>query len=800
MDSIMKKISLIFFLTFFYLSLLGCEEQRKGLFLERGIALFDQGKYKESKLEIKSAIQEDPLIAESYYYMALLNEKGKNYKAMRANLLETVKLAPEKTKAQIKLSKVQVFYNELDDASERIKIILDKNPDQLDALAIKASILIRQKRSDEALAIIDEILQKDANNVEAVSLKVVMLIKQKLPDEASALLNPFLQTHNDNLSLHLLKIQIDSLKDDIDAVVADYEELLTIKPDNVPLKFALAKTYQKANKPQKAENILNALITKEPDLMSAKIALLNLIYTSDKEKAFSTSDTFVKTHKNDYKKILLLSKWLSSKNKKNKVQEVLKSALTNSNISDKDKVSLQLLLAQMAFESKNTTEALSYIDKTLDDNPEDNNAKILKSTIHISLNEFSAAKKLLKEVLWQQPKNDAALSQLGKINVINGDLDKAIINYETALKINPQNLQALNFIVNKESSEGHTPYAIEILERALRFQPYNLKLLTQLVELNIKENQFDIANKHINTIQTQKNGIFLAAFLRGNILQYQKKYSEAISAYKSLLEKAPWLKDALTNLAECYSQLNQQSNLLVYLDTLIKNNPDNISPFIIKSQLLSGRKKYNKAITVLTQVLDQKNIKDIAIYTELGRLYRINGNIEKEQEIYLKGLKTNPDSIKLMLSLASSYESKQAYDEAVKLYEKIIFINPRHNVSRNNLATLLLDQYGKDEDIEKAVQVTQSFKQSKHPFFLDTYGWGQLKSNEIEHALSIFKKVILLAPDIPVFRYHLAVAYNEVGNDMSAISELKQALYLGKGNNFEEKVLIEKLLAKLNGR
>jgi len=796
----MKKISSIFFLTFFYLSLLGCEEQRKGLFLERGIALFDQGKYKESKLEIKSAIQEDPLIAEPYYYMALLNEKGKNYKAMRANLLETVKLAPEKTKAQIKLSKVQVFYNELDDASERINIILAKTPDQLDALAIKASILIRQKQNNEALAIIAEILQKDANNVEAVSLKIVMLIKQNLPDEASALLNPVLQTHNDNLSLHLLKIQIDSLKNDIDAVVADYEELLIIKPDNVPLKFALAKTYQKANKPQKAENILNALITKEPDLMSAKIALLNLIYTSDKEKAFSTSDTFVKTHKNDYKKILLLSKWLSSKNKKNKVQEVLKSALTNSNISDKDKVSLQLLLAQMAFESKNTTEALSYIDKTLADNPEDNNAKILKANIHISLNEISDAKKLLKEVLWQQPKNDKALSQLGKTNVIDGDLDKAIINYETALKINPQNLQALNFIVNKESSEGHTAYAIEILERALRFQPYNLKLLTQLVELNIKENQFDIANKYINTIQTQKNGIFLSAFLRGNILQYQKKYSEAISAYKSLLEKAPWLKDALTNLAECYSQLNQQSNLLVYLDTLIKNNPDNISPFIIKSQLLSGRKKYNKAITVLTQVLDQKNIKDIAVYTELGRLYRINGNIEKEQEIYLKGLKANPNSIKLMLSLASSYESKQAYDEAVKLYEKIIFINPRHNVSRNNLATLLLDQYGKDEDIEKAVQVTQSFKQSKHPFFLDTYGWGQLKSNEIEQALSIFKKVILLAPDTPVFRYHLAVAYNEVGNDMSAISELKQALYLGKGNNFEEKVLIEKLLAKLNGR
>ena len=163
----------------FCLVILGCEEQRKGQFLEQGIVFFDQGNYKEAELEIKSAIQEDPSVSEPYYYMALLNEKAKKYKAMKANLLETVKLDPEKIKARLKLGKVYLLFNEIDNASKEIESVLVKNPEQLDALSIKASILIRQKKTEDALIIIDNILKKDPAHIEAISLKVVVLMRKK---------------------------------------------------------------------------------------------------------------------------------------------------------------------------------------------------------------------------------------------------------------------------------------------------------------------------------------------------------------------------------------------------------------------------------------------------------------------------------------------------------------------------------------------------------------------------------------------------------------------------------------------
>ena len=791
---------LAIFIVFICLTTLGCEEQIKGQYLEKGIVYFDQGKYKESELEIKNAIQEDPSVSEPYYYMALLNEKGRKYKAMKANLLKTVELAPENITAKLKLSKVYVLFNDVDNASNELENILLNDPKQLDALAIKASILIRQKKIDEALLIIDDILVNNPDHIEALSLKVVVLIRKKSFDEALLTLTPAIQKHSENISLHLLKIQLNSLLNNVEAVVADYEKLVQLKPDNVQLKLSLAKVYQKANKPQKAEETLTALVAQNPDLIRLKIALLDFIFETNEEKAVLQADEFLSKDQDKYKNIVILSKWLLGKNRANKAQDTIKSAIANEAISDEDKKALKLLLAKMEFEKKKFTEALSYIDNVLSLDGDNADAKVLKAQVQVVMGQYDKASILLKEILWQQPKMDKAMSLLGRVNEAQGDVDKAIVNYQNALKLNPRNLQALNFLVSKEVVEGHAAYAIELLERALRLLPSNVMILLKLVELNINEQKWDVATQYIKKIKLQKNGILIAEFMQGKVLQQQEKYAEALVSYKKLLDKAPWIKDALSGVVECYTYLNQQEKAKIYVDELINNHSNIVFPYIVKSQLLSIDNLPKQAISLLSSVLEQDKLKYSAIYIELARLYKIIGDKENEQNIYVEALKIWPNDIELMLHLASFFEGIQEVDKAVRLYESILQVNPMHGVSKNNLATLLLDFYGEEKDINKAVQMVSSFKQAKQPYFLDTYGWAKLKSGKIEKALSIFKQVTILAPNVPVFRYHLAVAYNTLGDQISASSELKQALYLGKGKNFPESGLIKKLLAELKNK
>jgi tetratricopeptide (TPR) repeat protein len=797
----MRKKNIFLKFTFiFFISLIGCNNNDaadEGGFLEKGVALFEQGEFDKARLEIKNAIKKNPGAAEPYYYLALLNEKGRKFKAMKSNLIKAIKLDPEHIKSRLKLGKVYLLFNELDDASKEVDYVLIKEPGHLDALSLNASILVRQEKFKEALAIIDGILEKDANHVDALSLKIVLLMKEEAFDEALAILSPAIQNDEKNITLHLLKTQLDSKKNDTNALIEDYEKLIEFKPDDIYIKYALAKVYIKSNKGEKAEEILRKLVQDNPDLIDAKLGLLEYLYKIDVNKATDQLNIYIEEYKNDYAVLIKFSNWLIAKKRTERALEILNTAVTQDDINQQDKATINLILSKIELSNRRFDNGLAYIEKIIKEDASNFDAKLLKAEVFFAIGNYEAASQLVEEILLQQPNMDKALSLLGNIELIHGNMDKANANFNEALKLNPANLVALKFLVARATSEEHIDYGIEILERALRLSPAKLTILIKLIELNIDEKNWDKANKYIDIIKQLKNGSLYAQYYSGRIFQRQNKNKEAVVIYKEILTNYPGLKDALVGMAESYSALNQQSKMHKYLDGVIESHPNIIYPYILKSQLLSLDKQNSKAVTLLNNAIQIHEIKHASLFIELARQYAILGKKDDEYKTYVEALNYSSGNIKVLLLLASFYEKNNELDKAVEQYDKVLQINPEQKIAKNNLASIIIDHYGKPEDIEKAVQLTETFKQSNQAYFLDTYGWAQLKNGDINKALSIFKKVVLLDPDVPVFRYHLAVAYYTQGDTFSAVSELKQALYLGKGKVIPEKVLIEELLAKI---
>jgi len=795
----MIKKKLLFKLIFILsIGISGCSNDAEdGDYFKKGVVLYEQGEYDRARLEIKNAIKKNPGNAEAFYYLALLNEKGRKFKAMKSDLLKSIKLDPDNIDVRLKLSKVYILFNELDLALDEVKIVLIKDPGQLDALSLNASILVRQGEVAEALTIIDEVLQKDPNHIDALSLKVVLLMKDESFDEAASILIAAIQRDEENISLYLLKIQLDNKRNDVNELVKDYEKLLELKSDDVYVKYALSKAYLKANERQKAEKILTQLVNDSPDLIDAKLALLDFYYMADVDKAEKQLNIFIDQTGDNYGVVIKIANWLIGKGRADRAVEILKTVVSQENISQKDKATINLILAKIEISNKRFEQGSVYIEKILTGDPSNFDAKLLKAEVFFANGSYDDSKVLVEEMLWQKPKMDLAISLLGRINLIQGNLDKADANFKDALKINPVNSSALKFIVAKSISEEHVDYGIEVLERALRYSPVKVPLLIKLIELNIDEENWDKANQYINIIKQQNNGQLYGQFFKAKIFQKQNKSQEAVVIYKEILKKYPSLKDALVGMAESYSVLNQQLVMIDYLNEVVENNPNIIFPYILKSQLLSLDKQNVKAVKLLENFLTAQKINHAQVYIELARQYAILGNKEAEYTTYIKALNYNPEDIDLLLRLASFYEKDSQFTQAVDEYEKIIQLNPRQNVARNNLASILIDHYGKPEDLERVVLLTETFKQSKQPYFLDTYGWSQLKNGNIDKAFKVFKKVVLLDPDVSVFRYHLAVAYSMQGDDMAAELELKQALYLGKGKAFPEKALIEKMLVKI---
>jgi len=257
----------------------GCQDsrQRAEEREKHGIELFENGKYKKAALEFNSALKEDGTLATTYYYLALLNEKNRKYEAMKSNLIQAVKFAPEHIDARIKLGRTYLLFNDLEAALIESDEILKLSNDNADGLLLKAAVFIKQDKQGDALTLIEEVLQKQPDYVEAISLKALVLMQNEQFDSALMLVNPAIDSGVDDISLHLLKIQLDAKQKNIDAVIEDYERLAKLYPDNKEFKFALAKIYTQANRKQDAENLLREMVNAEPLEIQPKLILLDFL-------------------------------------------------------------------------------------------------------------------------------------------------------------------------------------------------------------------------------------------------------------------------------------------------------------------------------------------------------------------------------------------------------------------------------------------------------------------------------------------------------------------------------------------
>lgn len=94
------------------------------------------------------------------------------------------------------------------------------------------------------------------------------------------------------------------------------------------------------------------------------------------------------------------------------------------------------------------------------------------------------------------------------------------------------------------------------------------------------------------------------------------------------------------------------------------------------------------------------------------------------------------------------------------------------DAAANNLASLLTDQFRSAENLKKAQVLAKRFKKSTEPYYMDTYAWVNVQLGEFEEAELMLLKVVVKAPNVAVFNYHLGALYNKQANTAEATKYL----------------------------
>ncbi|MDP4178882.1 MAG: tetratricopeptide repeat protein [Bacillota bacterium] len=206
--------------------------------------------------------------------------------------------------------------------------------------------------------------------------------------------------------------------------------------------------------------------------------------------------------------------------------------------------------------------------------------------------------------------------------------------------------------------------------------------------------------------------ILLIAFLIYSKRDYYY-YSKAIKCYskRDFSESIKWLEKAYS-LKKCSKKIKMLYGFLLLRDRQLDKAEEVITPLLneninnderlkLKSYLaliIWQRGNLDEAILRFEEIL--KGFKTTIIYSNLGYLLLIKGDIERAYDVNLEAYEFNDLDFGVMDNLGCTYYYREEYEKAKGIYEKLIPKNPQFPDAYYNYALVSLSLGDKEKALD----------------------------------------------------------------------------------------------------
>jgi len=266
-----------------------------------------------------------------------------------------------------------------------------------------------------------------------------------------------------------------------------------------------------------------------------------------------------------------------------------------------------------------------------------------------------------------------------------------------------------DFYYLKALRSGNPSAQISILERAVRLNSYSSRYRIDLSLAYFLRVQDELAKPAEN----QDQNLIIGSVQ--NAINYLKGAKLDGTTIKGAIEISPNWVFAWENLATIYREIINLAG---------------------SSAIDWGISSFEKAIN-----LEPKNP---VLYTELGKLYLVKGDLEKAEEEFKIAIDSKGDYLDARIQDALISEQKENTEEATKKIEEIVTNYPLSVEARFQLGRLYFNQDRLDEAIFQLEQAT--YLMPNHSNSLYFLGLIYEKKGEKEKALEYFNKVLELNP------------------------------------------------------
>ncbi len=681
-----------------------------------------------------------------------------------------------------------------------------------------ARLEISGGRFDQAQATLAPLLKQGANDPEADFVGGFLAFKQGKLDLAEKHLLMVLKAAPDYTQTQLLLGVISYAQNNYEQAAYYIARYISVVPGDLRARKLLGQTYSKLGQREKAQTALQPALKDHGDdaELLALVGLLQ-IQAGDTASGIKGLERAVEAAPESLAlKNKLAKAYIYAGETENAVR-----ALNAMLAKGGDKKHAQVLLVAAHIKAEQYARAINTVLGMIQDYPDDPAVLSLAGNVFEASKNRTEARKYFNRALQVSPGYFPATMLLAKLEELEGHEDKAELMYKKLAQVNKEDINALMALVRLAETQNRPEDMLNWLRQIGERSPQDIRSREMLVEYYLSKKLLRkaglILKEAINLAPDDHSLLDLKARL--HIANGQ--YNEALSPLSKLVAEVPDSAYVRTLLAEVHFKLDQQTDARRQLDIVLKKQPDYAPALALMASLalrsghfdkaqdyaarlqkvrpdlyagyelagdaLLGRKNNVAAKNSYDRAWQRKPLAGLAIKRSEASVRA--GKFAEAARPLLAWLKDHPDDVRVLQSLGLVFQNMRQNGKAIKIYEKVLKIQPDSVVALNNLAWLY-SLYNNPEALELAEKAYKAKPEDSG--VQDTYGWILIQQSRVEEGLHILERVVKALPDVPEVQYHYAVALLKTGEEARAREILDRLLESKKP--FEGRKDAEKLL------
>ena len=318
-------------------------------------------------------------------------------------------------------------------------------------------------------------------------------------------------------------------------------------------------------------------------------------------------------------------------------------------------------------------------------NPQQLHLKLQTAVKAFNDGDLKKSEKLLEQYVKESPNEFDPTHLLAVVYAHNSKHHNAIKFYKIALRINPDDAQALSNFATSLNAIGNNQEALSSQEKAIKLDPNNPEFWYNAGNILCDLKKYDASFQYYEKALILNPYSYQTLNNYGKALYDLKRFSESISYYSQALQFNPNYQECLINYGVSLKELKRFNESIECFDKALMLNPGHAEAWSNKGIVLCMLKKYDEAIDHFDKALTLKpnyaeawSNKGVILHHELKRL-------EDSLSHHNRALELKPNYAEAWSNKGSVLNDLNRYDQALFCYQQALVFKPDFDWLYGNL-------------------------------------------------------------------------------------------------------------------